>query len=41
MPMEEWVKCLSPQITFGVSEVNSVAVKFNAIKVNGTLKNKG
>ena len=35
MPMEEWVKCLSPHNTFGVSGVNSVAAKSNTIKVNG------
>ena len=30
-----WVKCLSPQNTFGVSGVNSVAAKSNTIEVNG------
>ena len=35
MPMEGWVKCLSPQNTFGVSGVNSVAAKSNTIDVTG------
>ena len=35
MPMEEWVKCLSPQNTFGVLMVTSVAAKSNTIEVNG------
>ena len=34
MPMEGWVKCLSPKNTFGVSGVNSVAAKSNTIEVN-------
>ena len=33
MPMEEWVKCLCPQNTLGVSGVNSVAAKSNKIEV--------
>ena len=35
MQMEGWVKCLSPQNTFGVSGVNSVAAKSNTSKVTG------
>ena len=35
MPMEDWVKCLSPQNTFGVSGVNSIAAKSNKIEVTG------
>ena len=35
MSMERWVKCLSPQNTFGVSGGNSVAAKSNTIEVNG------
>ena len=35
MPMEGWVKCLSPQNTFGVSGVHSVAAKSNTIEVTG------
>ena len=35
MPMEGWVKCLTPQNTFGVSGVNSVAAKSNTIEVTG------
>ena len=35
MPMEEWVKCWSPQNTFGVSSVNSFAAKSNKIEVTG------
>ena len=34
MPMEGWVKCLSPRNTFGVSGVNSVETKSNTIEVN-------
>ena len=34
MPMEGWVKRLSPQNTIGVSGVNSVAAKSNTIEVN-------
>ena len=33
MPMERWVKCLSPQNTVGVSGVNSVAAKYKTIEV--------
>ena len=33
MPMEGWVKCLSPQNSFGVSVVNSVPAKANTIEV--------
>ena len=29
MPMEGWVKCLSPENTAGVSGVNSVAAESN------------
>ena len=35
MPMEGWVKFLSPQNPLGVSGVNSVAAESNAIAVNG------
>ena len=31
MPMEGWVKCLSPQNTSGVSGVNGVAAESNTI----------
>ena len=34
MPMEGWVKCLSPKHTFGVSGVNSVSAKSNTIEEN-------
>ena len=34
---EGWMKCLSPQNTFGVSRVISVAGKSNAIEVTGRL----
>ena len=36
MPMETWVKCLSPQNTLGVSGVDSDADNSNTIEVNGT-----
>ena len=32
MMMDGWVKCLSPQNTFGVSGVNRVAAKSNTIE---------
>ena len=35
MAMEGWVKCLSPQNTFGVQGLNSVAAKSDTIEVNG------
>ena len=35
MPMEERLKSLSPQNTFGISGVNSVAALSNTIEVNG------
>ena len=35
MPMERWVKCLSPRNTFGVSGVNGIAAKSNPIEVTG------
>ena len=35
MPMEGWVKCLSPQNTSGVSGVNFVGEVSNTIEVNG------
>ena len=35
MPMEGWVKCRSPQNTFGASGVNSGAAKSNTDEVNG------
>ena len=35
MPMEGWVKCLSPQNTFLVLGVNSIAAKSNTIAVTG------
>ena len=34
MPMEGCVKCLNPQNTSGVSEVNSVS-ESNTIEING------
>ena len=38
--MEVWVKCLSPQNTFGDSGINSVAAKYNTIELNLKVKNK-
>ena len=35
MPTDGWVQCLSPQKTFGVSGVNSIDVKSNAIEETG------
>lgn len=37
MLMERYVKILHPQNTFGVSRVNRIAAKFDAIVVNGGL----
>ena len=37
MPMEGWVNCLSPQNTFGVLRVNSVAAEFNKFEDIGDL----
>ena len=34
MPMEGWVKSLSPQNTLGVSGLNSVGAKSNTIEIN-------